>query len=227
MNGQRPKTRTALRIKGCNIRRKNERIQKLEPLPQVLTVHICSLPISFTASSLQVACLFISVWWSSWYRLKNETSSLLLLGYLEVTLGKFCKSIFLKSPTYCDCHFDYAELSQHVLHGTITVTTNSDCSLGSHGFLTQECSGVSSFMPLFSPPFLWIHFTEVSCTGCSKTTPSSQFILQKKRKSINSIGKSAQNYAQYVNLSFSALFEHPLEVVHKLPGLNRPQVSQV
>lgn len=32
--------------------------------------------------------------------------------------------------------------------------------------------------------------------------------------------KSAQNYAQYVNWSFSAL----LEVVHKLSGLNRPQV---
>lgn len=33
--------------------------------------------------------------------------------------------------------------------------------------------------------------------------------------------KSAQNYAQYVNWSFSAL----LEVVHKLPGLNRPVLN--
>lgn len=46
-------------IKGCNVRRKNERIQNLEP--QVLTIHICSLPICFTALSLQVACLLILV----------------------------------------------------------------------------------------------------------------------------------------------------------------------
>lgn len=48
-------------IKGCNARRKNKRIQNLEPLPQVLPVHICSLPICFTALSLRVACLLILV----------------------------------------------------------------------------------------------------------------------------------------------------------------------